>query len=125
VATKKQYGTENAKFEISTNFDGARANMENGIKKALTMMGIKNQEIVSLVITDMKAVDTGRLRSSMNYQVDLPKKVTVVGTNVEYAPYVHEGTRRMAARPFLRESITGYTDDYKEIVSDVLGDSFK
>lgn len=125
MATKKQYGTENAKFEISTNFDGARANMENGIKKALTMMGIKNQEIVSLVITDMKAVDTGRLRSSMNYQVDLPKKVTVVGTNVEYAPYVHEGTRRMAARPFLRESITGYTDDYKEIVSDVLGDSFK
>lgn len=32
-------------------------------------------------------------------------KTVIVGTNVEYASYVHNGTKRMRARPFLREGI--------------------
>ena len=32
-------------------------------------------------------------------------KTVIVGTNVEYASYVHNGTKRMKARPFLREGI--------------------
>ena len=33
------------------------------------------------------------------------KNTVVVGSNVEYAEYVHNGTSRMAGRPFLREGI--------------------
>ena len=35
----------------------------------------------------------------MRYQTDADS--VVIGTDVEYAPYVHEGTYKMEARPYL------------------------
>lgn len=49
-------------------------------------------------------VDTGTLRRSITSRV-LTKDRGVVGTNVRYAPFVHEGTRSMRARPFLRHGL--------------------
>ena len=48
-------------------------------------------------------VDTGRLRSSITNELgtDADGLVAVIGTNVDYAPYVELGTSRMAAQPFL------------------------
>lgn len=48
-------------------------------------------------------VDTGRLRSSITNEIgqDGEGLVAVVGTNVEYAPYIELGTSRMDAQPFL------------------------
>lgn len=48
-------------------------------------------------------VDTGRLRSSINWQIgqDGDGLLAMVGTNVEYAPHVELGTSKMAAQPFL------------------------
>ena len=43
-----------------------------------------------------------------------------IGTNVEYAPYVHEGTQRMAANRFLRNAISGHEEEYKTIVQRIL-----
>lgn len=54
-------------------------------------------------------VDTGRLRSSIGVTQPLSlggrRLVVRVGTNVRYAVFVHEGTRYMRARPFLREAL--------------------
>jgi HK97 gp10 family phage protein len=52
-------------------------------------------------------VRTGRLRSSISHQLTMEDgEVTgYVGTNVEYAPFVELGTRRMRARPFLRPAL--------------------
>lgn len=52
-------------------------------------------------------VDTGRLRSSI---VSVPGRdavgpFVVIGTNVDYAPYVEYGTRHMGAQPFLRPAV--------------------
>lgn len=45
-------------------------------------------------------VDTGRLRSSISYEVE---DLTVrIGSDVEYAIYVEMGTRYQRARPYLR-----------------------
>lgn len=44
------------------------------------------------------------------------KNTVVVGSNVEYAEYVHNGTSRMAARPFLREGIDQTKDKMEEQV---------
>lgn len=50
------------------------------------------------------AVDTGRLRQSIGVQ-KVGEGHYRVGTNVEYAPYLEFGTRRMAARPFMRPAL--------------------
>lgn len=52
-------------------------------------------------------VDTGRLRSSITHSLeqDSAGLVGVVGTDVEYAPYVELGTSRAGAQPFLRPAL--------------------
>jgi HK97 gp10 family phage protein len=56
------------------------------------------------------AVDTGNLRSSITWELTEGHGghaglTAVVGTNVEYAPYVEFGTSTMSAQPFLRPSL--------------------
>lgn len=53
-------------------------------------------------------VDTGNLRSSINTQLFAKKSdrtEAVVGTNVEYAPFVEFGTRKMKPRAMFRKTI--------------------
>lgn len=52
-------------------------------------------------------VDTGRLRSSITHEIqqDAQGLLAVIGTDVNYAPYVELGTRYMAAQPFLRPAL--------------------
>lgn len=45
-------------------------------------------------------VDTGLLRSSI--RTDIGNLKAAVGPHTNYGIYVHEGTRRMAGRPFMR-----------------------
>jgi len=43
-----------------------------------------------------------------------------IGSNVEYAIYVHEGTSRMAPNRFLKNAVVKHKDEYKKIVEDTL-----
>lgn len=61
-------------------------------------------------------VDTGRLRNSITHIVDEGGKCVAIGTNVEYAPYVEEGTSRMKGKHFLRKAATGHGDTYRAIL---------
>ena len=47
-------------------------------------------------------VDTGRLRNSIDFIVNIGKRFVLVGTNVLYAIYPEFGTRRMKEQPYLR-----------------------
>lgn len=64
---------------------------------------------------------TGRLRSSIFYEVDHSKFLAKVSTNVYYAFFVHEGTRYIRANPFMTrayaESIPFITQKMREIGS--------
>ncbi|AFD25824.1 HK97 gp10 family phage protein [Deinococcus gobiensis] len=53
---------------------------------------------------DGPAVDTGRLRQSIGIQRISPTHFRV-GTNVIYAPLLEFGTRKIAARPWLRPAV--------------------
>lgn len=60
-------------------------------------------------------VDTGRLRNSITHQ-RYDENTEVIGSNVEYAPYVELGTHKQAAKPFLRPAAENHVSEYKQIV---------
>lgn len=62
---------------------------------------------------------TGRLRKSIKFKVEggFRELRGIVGTDVEYAPHLEKGTRRMAARPFLRPTFERERSAVKEILS--------
>lgn len=65
-------------------------------------------------------VDTGRLRNSITHQ-QYDERTEVVGTNVEYAPYVELGTHRQKAQPYLRPAVENHTAEYKRVIETVMG----
>lgn len=65
-------------------------------------------------------VDTGRLRNSITH-AQFDENTEVIGTNVEYAPYVELGTMRMSARPFLRPAAENHKAEYVAVIKSVMG----
>lgn len=51
---------------------------------------------------------------------DPAKPFALVGTNVEYAIYVHEGTDRMAPNRFLKNAMEGNRVELEKIIESVL-----
>jgi len=62
-------------------------------------------------------VRTGTLKRSITHEF-LDKNMAIVGSNVEYAPYVELGTSRMAARPFLRPALHKNLKEIKRLLKD-------
>lgn len=60
-------------------------------------------------------VDTGRLRNSITHIVDEGTRHVIIGTNVEYAPYVELGTRHRKPQPFLKPAANDHYSTYKGI----------
>lgn len=60
-------------------------------------------------------VDTGRLRNSITHLVDEGTRHVIIGTNVEYAPYVELGTRHQKPQPFLKPAANDHYSTYKGI----------
>lgn len=73
-------------------------------------------------------VDTGRLFESIQAAVkrDSQNAFSVdVGTDVEYAQYVHDGTSRVESRPFIRDGVLGKQKKLKELLSTDLSAGFE
>lgn len=60
-------------------------------------------------------VDTGRLRNSITHAIDGEEKAAYIGTNVEYAEYVHNGTSTHKPQPFLTDAVNQNADRYRQI----------
>jgi len=60
-------------------------------------------------------VDTGRLRNSITHIVDEGTRHVIIGTNVEYAPYVELGTRHQEKQPFLKPAAEDHASTYRSI----------
>lgn len=65
-------------------------------------------------------VRTGRLRNSLTHAVEPSEQAVYIGTNVEYAPYVHEGTSRMPPRRFLRAAVENYAEQYQKLFEEAM-----
>lgn len=72
-------------------------------------------------------VDTGRLFDSIKAQVRRTSQnayATEAGTDVPYAIYVHDGTRKLKGRPFITDGILAAQPELKAILSDELKQGF-
>lgn len=64
-------------------------------------------------------VDTGRLFDSIEGQVNTINAnmyQTVVGTDVPYAKYVHDGTYKLKGRPFITDGINESKDEIENAI---------
>lgn len=68
-------------------------------------------------------VDTGRLRDSIKYTVDPDEKSVSVGSDVEYAQYVENGTSRTKPRPFLGPAMSDHAQEYEQIMKSHMQDA--
>lgn len=85
------------------------AQMAKNKRAALEAMGVKG---VELTLGQMQSGygrpirQTGALMSDVNHQVEAQGPDTVtIGNSLEYAPYVHDGTYKMAGRAYLRDAL--------------------
>lgn len=89
-------------------------------RKALEIIGGKAESYAKRLCP----VDTGRLRNSITHQ-QYDENTEVIGTNVEYAPYVELGHHTSSGKfvpgkPFLKPAAEGHTAEYKNIIETVM-----
>lgn len=116
------------------------------IDRALTMCAVVAENYAVQEIENVpRRVDTGMLRNSITYAVhgeaphkssyhadsgnksgsytgtaeDKPNTV-FIGSNLEYAAYVHYGTTRMTPNRFLENALERHQDEYKNIIQSEL-----
>lgn len=82
------------------------------IAQGLEMAGQYVENTAKENITSMGAVDTGALKNSITHVVD--DKSVAIGTSVEYAPFVHDGTSKMEGRPFLQNVVDEHMTEIVE-----------
>lgn len=85
------------------------------IQKALEMIGLQAEGYAKLECP----VDTGRLRNSITHAQE-DEQTEVIGSVVEYAPYVEFGTQRSKAQPYMKPAVMDHTNEYKAIIEDAL-----
>lgn len=141
-------------YSLVDNSDLVKKACHEQIIKALEMVGIQAEGDIKISMNEVwpetgtDIVDTGRLRNSIAHQVDEAEKAVYIGTNSEYAAYVHEGTGKYAVggggtpkerwvyrdeltgetrigvpqkpRRFIKNTIEKYLADYKQLIKDVL-----
>lgn len=96
--------------------------LPTAIGRALEEIGLLAEGHVIGYMTNEYIVDTGRLRNSITHAVTADQSVEI-GTNVSYAKYVHNGTSRVKARPFLTDPIGQHLNEYRKIFEDELGNA--
>lgn len=85
------------------------------LASALEEIGLAAERFAKGNLTRNHSVDTGRLRNSITHVIATWEDATYVGTNVEYAPYVENGTSRSKAKPYLVPAATEHGSFYRNI----------
>ena len=108
-----------AKFTVKNNVDVVLAQILSNAQAAMEECGQIGVEAVQEQMLygygtphgpdgHTEIVDTGRLFDSITATVEKVSQNVVsvnVGTNVPYAGYVHDGTYKLEARPFIRDAM--------------------
>lgn len=102
-------------IRVRANTEAVLNELKDRVVAALEAAGAQAENYAKLKCP----VDTGLLRNSITHaQAD--EKTEVIGTNVEYAPYVEMGTSKQKAQPYLKPALTDHISEYKRIMESML-----
>jgi HK97 gp10 family phage protein len=90
--------------------------LEQAEDRALTAVGEFGRSASQMA----SPVKTGNLRDSNDYKVELANKRVLIGNSVEYGLWVHEGTSRQRAQPWIERSIMGNVNRIQNLVSEMM-----
>ena len=103
-----------ADIKFTSNVNDILSALEKGKRNALTAIGATAETYAKKATP----VDTGRLRNSISHTVD--GEAAYIGTNVEYAPYLELGTKKIAAHHYLKRAATEHKDEYKKLAVEAI-----
>lgn len=92
-------------------------------KRALTAIGEAAVEVTTDYMQSRYGTpirQSGDLMRDVNFRVVEREDKVSIGNSLEYAPWVHNGTASMSARPYLRDAATENTDIWQEITEEHL-----
>lgn len=119
--------------EFKDNSVAVLAAMELAKKKTLTEIGLTAVEVTNDYMQTRYGrpiYQTGDLMRSIAFNVRTADDAVDVGSNLEYAPWVHNGTARTSkefpnGRPFLRDAIMENKDIWSEIAGQEISATMK
>lgn len=103
-----------------------RQAMKRAKQTALTAIGI---EAVGVTVRYMQSnygapiIQTGDLQRDVNSKVR--GDVVDIGNSLDYSAFVHNGTARMPARPYLKDALSENANVWKEIASEYIDAEFE
>ena len=111
-------------IEFSVKVDNVQevlATKRGAVERILEAVGLHLEgEAKDELENDPRRVDTTRLKNSISHAVDMSQPAVYVGTNVEYAPYVHFGTKRMKKNEFIKNAFVRNEDQVRQYIEDGL-----
>lgn len=120
------------KYDVISNRQAVLSAVEGAVKKGLEVCGGKAETYAKKLCP----VDTGRLRASITHQPE-GWDTQLIGTNVEYAPFVELGHHQEVGRyvpaigkrlvndwvppkPYLRPAIEEHMTEYQNVINQEL-----
>ena len=102
------------------NTEAVLAAMDQALARAMEKVGLVAEADVKNYMEKKHIVDTGRLVNSMTHQVqvDGDDYAVIVGTNVEYGPYVEFGIKGREGRYMLRNTVEKNKAKYRKMIEE-------
>lgn len=115
-------GVENVNIKDNTN--AILKIFQNNMESALATVGLAAVEVTTDLMNNgyyRPIYQTGDLIRSIKSDVNETKYEVRIGSNLNYAESVHEGTSKMKSRPYLKDGVLGKKEIYQEVFKEYLG----
>lgn len=113
------------KFEFKDNTKELLKIFNDNKVRALTAVGQVGTEVVidqMMYGYDRSIYQTGDLIRDVNSKVRPNDYMVDIGNSLNYSGHVHNGTRKMVARPYLKDGILNNIDVIEEVMVENLKD---
>ena len=111
-----------AERNAKLNLEHAPRRIDTGLLRNSITFALHGKAANAMAYSADRARQEGETIPSGSYSGTAPDGTNTVyiGTNVEYAWYVEEGTRKMVPSHFLRDALADHDDEYKALIERVM-----